>query len=159
MFEEKLLRLRLPLVLENLGARALVIQNLRLIFLHEDGSMLDFKWSQTFTTLKPISQEVKELPAIFVIAGRTASQFFFEFKPILPIFEIEPIEYRLRIEAKLTNHNRWKKITEIKFRAQNIPKGAKGNLSYSNAPIMHNKEEEKRNQLLRAEIRSNYLDL
>ena len=155
VFEDNLLTLRLPLVLANSGARPLVVQDLRLFFFHDDGRTISFKWSRSFTSLrKPNSEETSELPAIFVVTGRSAGQYFLEFQPVLPVFRIEQIEYRVRVEAKLTNHEKWKSITEFKLRAKNIPKGVRGNQTYSNAPIILNEEEEIEIQAIRDEIRS-----
>lgn len=65
-----MIRLRLPLVLHNSGAKPIIVQDLRLSFPDEPASHLPLLWTSSASRLQPGPDEESELPTGFVVAGR-----------------------------------------------------------------------------------------
>ena len=92
---------RLPLILYNTGAKAIVIQNFRMSFPNEKDIISPFVWRTTRSALQPHANEETNLPAGFSVPGRTAQQVFLEVGGIFPNSAPEPRAYDVTIEAKL----------------------------------------------------------
>lgn len=92
-----MVRLRLPLVLHNTGAKPIVVQDLRLTFPDEPASHLPLLWTSSPSRLQPGPDEEPALPAGFVVGGREAQQLFIEFEAPFSGFIPEARDYKVRI--------------------------------------------------------------
>ena len=120
------LRIRFPLVIYNTGARALIVENLRLVV---EGH--DFEWISVRRTVRPMPDDVLDFAAPFSIAGREARQVFAEFGADPPPWQPElEASYVAKIERK--SDGRWKTLVEFTWWA---PKNDPGSyIAHRNAP-------------------------
>lgn len=114
-------RMRFPLVFHNTGAVPIVIQNLRLRFLHEScAAAAPLPWVATRARIKPENDDGHAFPAVFAVAGRTAYQTFQEFGAPSLGFILCAKDYRVRLEVKLGHRKKWRHILEFTLRAERI---------------------------------------
>jgi hypothetical protein len=116
---QQLVRLRLPLVLYNTGTTPIIVQNLRLRFLDEPGS-LPLGWVATRSQIKPASNDGHAFPAIFPIGGGEPYQIFAEFGAPSLGFTLEARDYSVRIEIKLGHNEQWESLLTFTLRAGHI---------------------------------------
>jgi hypothetical protein len=127
------IRLRLPLVLYNTGAKPIVVQDLRLTFPEESGWTFPLPWCATRSQIKPAPDDGHAFPAVFSIAGRTAEQLFIEFG--VSFSNITPLarDYQVRIEGKVGHRRKWRQLITFTLRGAHITDP--GNyITYSNSP-------------------------
>jgi hypothetical protein len=107
------LRIRFPLVIYNTGARAIVIENLRLVV---EGHELE--WISLRRTVRPMPEDVLDFAAPFHVPGREARQVFAEFGEGPPSWRPElGASYPVRIERKV--RGRWATLVEFEWWAPN----------------------------------------
>lgn len=128
-----LLLLRFPLVLFNAGAKPIIVQDLRLVFPKKPQSVLALPWRRSSQQLKPASEDVGVLPAVFAVSGRAAREAFIEFGGPFPGFKLEAKDYPVRIEAVLGHKKGWQAILDFTLRAGHIAFPEQF-LAYSNSP-------------------------
>jgi hypothetical protein len=101
------LRIRFPLVIYNTGARAIIVENLRLVV---EGH--DLEWISVRRTIRPMPDDILDFAAPFPIAGREARQIFVEFGEDPPPWRPElGASYAVKIERKIGD--RWKALAEF----------------------------------------------
>lgn len=120
------LRIRFPLVIYNTGARAIIVENLRLVV---EGHVLE--WISLRRTIRPMPDDVLDFAAPFPVAGREARQVFVEFGEDAPPWRPElGASYSVKIERK--TGDRWKTLVEFTWWA---PKNDPGPyIAHRNAP-------------------------
>lgn len=148
-------RIRFPFVFHNSGAVPIVIQNLRIRFLDESGAELPpwvatmsyikpeeksgaepLPWVATRSHIKPEADDGHAFPAVFSVAGRTASQTFQEFGASgvsSPGFILGAKDYRVRLEAKLGHKDDWHPILTFTLQAWRIS-APENFITYDNTP-------------------------
>jgi hypothetical protein len=101
--------LTLPFVFFNDGASAIVVQNLRLLVLHDQSDPKPLFFSATYEEIRP-KDEGRELPTQFPIRGREAILVICEFqrKPSNLVFEAG--RYPLELQAILNEDKEWKPL-------------------------------------------------
>lgn len=127
-----LVRLRLPLVLYNTGAKPIIVQNLRIRFLDElDAQPL--RWVATRSQIKPDTNDGHAFPALFPVAGNATQQIFAEFGAASLGFALEAQDYSVRIEVKVGHNEQWESLLTFALRAGHIvyPDNF---ITYSNMP-------------------------
>ena len=134
VIDTSVLHLRFPLVLENTGPKALIIHDLRLCFPDVPNSTLPIPWKTSRSELKPSSLDGHKFPAVFALPGRSAAQYFIEFGAPFPGFELERLNYNVRIEAKVAHKEGWQTLLGFTLRAGNIISPT-SYITYSNAPF------------------------
>jgi hypothetical protein len=112
--------LRLPLVFYNTGAKPIVVQDLRLRFPDESGAPLPLPWRSTRTKLKPVEDDVDDLPAIFAVPGRSTVQMFIEFGSPWPGFALGGKEVDTTVETYLAHHGEWRELVTFPLAGQGI---------------------------------------
>lgn len=112
-------RIRLPLVMSNTGAAPIVVQTFRLVF-PEENAPLEYPWRNTRTQLTPTSGDVEDLPAVFAVPGRAATQKFIEFGGPLPGFVPVGRDVIVGIEAKLSHDDGWTRLLTFTLHTQHI---------------------------------------
>jgi hypothetical protein len=115
----ELVRLRLPLVINNTGVNPAIIQNLRLRFLDQPGSP-PLGWVATRSQIKPERNDGHAFPAIFPIAGGVAHQLFAEFGGPSLGFKLEGRDYTVQIEVKVGSSEQWLPLLTFTLRAGRI---------------------------------------
>ncbi|MER5185543.1 hypothetical protein ABT009_46025 [Streptomyces sp. NPDC002896] len=115
-----MVRLRLPLVLHNTGAKPIVVQDLRLAFPDEPASHLPLLWTASPSRLQPGPDEEPELPAGFIVAGREAQQCFIEFEAPFSGLVPEARDYKLRIQVRVGHRKGWRSLLTFTLRTTNI---------------------------------------
>ena len=128
----QLVRIRLPLLLHNTGAAPIIVQNLSVSFLGEQGSV-SLPWVATRLQIKPDSNEPHAFPAVFSVDGRTTQQMFVEFGAPTLGFALEARDYRVRIDAKLGHKRARQGLTTFSFQAGQIV-SPDSFITYENAP-------------------------
>ncbi|MGW2557648.1 hypothetical protein ACWCXB_00095 [Streptomyces sp. NPDC001514] len=119
-----MVRLRLPLVLHNTGAKPIVVQDLRVTFPDEPASHLPLLWTASRSRLQPgPDEEQPELPTGFVVAGREAQQLFIEFEA--PFSGLVPDarwarDYKVRIQVRVGHRKGWRSLLTFTLRTTNI---------------------------------------
>lgn len=119
-------RIRLPLVIFNTGAAAIVVEDLRLVV---DGHELE--WISLRRTIRPMTDDVLDFAAPFAIAGREARQIFAEFgQAPAPLVPELGASYPARIDRKIGG--KWKPLLEFEWWA---PKNDPGPyIAHRNSP-------------------------
>jgi hypothetical protein len=107
---EQFVRIRLPLVMYNTGARPIVVLDMRLRFLKETEVLWPMRWTGTAEELMPKPDDEVVAPAGFAIAGRTAEQLIVGFTVPSPGVVPESRDYRVVIEAVLGHKKFWQRI-------------------------------------------------
>ncbi|MFE7778108.1 hypothetical protein ACFU5O_30245 [Streptomyces sp. NPDC057445] len=115
-----MVRLRLPLVLHNTGAKPIVVQDLRLTFPDEPASHLPLLWAASRSRLQPGPDEELELPTGFVVAGREAQQLFIEFEAPFSGLVPEARDYKVRIQVRVGHRKGWHSLLTFTLRTTNI---------------------------------------
>lgn len=101
------LRIRFPLVIYNTGARAITVENLRLVI---EGH--EFEWISVRRTVRPMPDDVIDFAAPFPVAGREARQIFVEFGEEQPQWRPDiDASYSARIDRK--HGDKWKALAEF----------------------------------------------
>lgn len=138
-----MVRLRLPLVLHNTGAKPIVVQDLMLSFPDEPGSHLPFLWTSSPSRLQPEPDEEPRHPAGFVVAGREAQQLFIEFEAPFSGFVPEARDYTVRIQVRVGHRKGWRSLLTFTLRTTNIIHPDRYAV-YNNAPLELTKEDQKK---------------
>lgn len=137
----ELLLIRLPLVLYNTGPKPIVVQNLRLMFPDGPAGFGGLPWRNTRSQLKPVPEDLGDLPAVFAVPGRTAQPWFIEFGGPFPGIVPEAREYIVRVEAKLGHRRQdWTTVLTFPLRAQNMTNPS-AYIAHSNNPWYLSEEE------------------
>ncbi|MFF4347040.1 hypothetical protein [Streptomyces sp. NPDC001530] len=138
-----MVRLRIPLVLHNTGAKPIVVQDLRLTFPDEPASHLPLLWTASPSRLQPGPDEEPELPAGFIVAGREAQRLFIEFEAPFPGFVPEARDYKVRIQVRVGHRKGWRSLLTFTLRTTNIIHPDRYTVCH-NAPLELTKEDEKK---------------
>lgn len=138
-----MVRLRLPLVLHNTGAKPIVVQDLRLTFPDEPASHLPLLWTSSPSRLQPGPDEEPALPAGFVVGGREAQQLFIEFEAPFSGFIPEARDYKVRILVWVGHRKGWRSLLTFTLRTTNIIHPDQYAV-YNNAPLELTKEDRKK---------------
>ncbi|MCX4515318.1 hypothetical protein OHA27_34370 [Streptomyces sp. NBC_01619] len=115
-----MVRLRLPLILHNTGAKPIVVQDLRLTFPDEPASHLPLLWMSSPSRLQPGPDEEPELPAGFIVAGREAQRLFIEFEAPFSGLVPEARDYKVRIQVRVGHRKGWRSLLTFTLRTTNI---------------------------------------
>ncbi len=113
MFSDKnTVRIRLPVIVYNTGAKATVVESLRLVIVRSDNGPLE--WVTTGTRLRPIEGEKDDFAAPFAIEGRRAVQIFPDFKETPPSWRPQPgSTHRMAIQAYTLRKRQWRTVVEF----------------------------------------------
>ncbi|MFD5010121.1 hypothetical protein [Streptomyces chartreusis] len=125
------LRLLLPLVLYNTGAKPIVVQNLWLRFPDESAALLPLPWTALRARINPGKDDGFALPAAFAVEGRSAERVFVEFGGPFPGFNPD-WDCTVSIEVKLGHRKGATPLLSFTLRASRITQP--GYIAYSNAP-------------------------
>ncbi|WP_426570232.1 hypothetical protein [Streptomyces canus] len=136
-------RLRLPLILHNTGAKPIVVQDFRLSFPDEPASHLPLLWTSSPSRLQPGPGEEPELPAGFVVAGREAQQRFIEFEAPFSGLVPEARDYKVRIQVRVGHCRGWRSLLTFTLRTTNIIHPDQYAVC-NNAPLELTKEDERK---------------
>ncbi|MDX2730470.1 MULTISPECIES: hypothetical protein [Streptomyces] len=142
-FTSSLVRLRLPLVLHNTGAKPIVVQDLRLTFPDEPASHLPLLWMSSPSRLQPGPDEEAKLPAGFVVAGRAAQQLFIEFEAPFPGLVPEARDYKVQVQVRVGHRKGWRPLVTFTLRTTNIIDPVRYAV-YNNAPLELTKEDQQK---------------
>ncbi|MFE0151797.1 hypothetical protein ACFWY5_31945 [Nonomuraea sp. NPDC059007] len=116
----RLIRLRLPLVFYNDGARPIVVRGMRL-HLAYDTTLITVPWNGgTKSRLMPEEGDHLDLPAAFPVEGRKALQVFAEFSITKSPPDVHPVEYTAHLEVMLDEPDHWIELLIFPLRAGNI---------------------------------------
>ncbi|MGW1504374.1 hypothetical protein ACWCQW_38775 [Streptomyces mirabilis] len=143
IFNYSLVRLRLPLVLHNTGAKPIVVQDLRLTFPDEPASHLPLLWMSSPSHLQPGPDEELKLPAGFVVAGREAQQIFIELEAPFPGLLPEARDYKAQIQVRVGHRKGWRPLLTFTLRTTNIIDPDRYAV-YNNAPLELTKEDQQK---------------
>lgn len=138
-----MVRLRLPLVLHNTGAKPIVVQDLMLSFPDEPASHLPLLWTSSPSRLQPGPDEEPTLPAGFVVGGREAKQLFIEFEAPFTGLVPEARDYKVRIQARVGHRKGWRSLLTFTLRTTNIIYPDRYTV-YNNAPLELTREDRKK---------------
>ncbi|MEU2491035.1 hypothetical protein [Streptomyces sp. NPDC007883] len=138
-----MVRLRLPLVLHNTGAKPIVVQDLMLSFPDEPASHLPLLWTSSPSRLQPGPDEEPKLPAGFVVGGREAKQLFIEFEAPFTGLVPEARDYKVRIQARVGHRKGWRSLLTFTLRTTNIIYPDRYTV-YNNAPLELTREDRKK---------------
>ncbi|MFD3651760.1 hypothetical protein ACFWUT_12960 [Streptomyces cyaneofuscatus] len=136
-------RVRLPLVLYNTGARPIVVLDMRMRFPAEPDALWPLVWTGTSEELMPASADDVVAPVGFAIAGRTAEQLVVSFSVPSPGFIPEVRDYQVAIEVVLGQRKLWQRVLRrdsrwqpfARFSLRMGPMRYTGRyLAYSNSP-------------------------
>ncbi|MEV6654520.1 hypothetical protein [Streptomyces sp. NPDC051219] len=136
-------RLRLPLVLHNTGAKPIVVQDLRLTFPEEAASHLPLLWTSSSSCLLPGPDEEPELPTGFVVAGRQAQQLFIEFEAPFSGLVPKAGDYKVRIQVRVGHRKGWRSLLTFTLRTNNIIHPDRYTVC-NNAPLELTKEDRRK---------------
>ncbi|MEV6654507.1 hypothetical protein [Streptomyces sp. NPDC051219] len=136
-------RLRLPLVLHNTGAKPIVVQDLRLTFPDEPASHLPLLWTSSPSRLQPGPDEEPELPTGFVVAGRQAQQLFIEFEAPFSGLVPKARDYKVRIQVRVGHRKGWRSLLTFTLRTNNIIHPDRYTVC-NNAPLELTKEDRRK---------------
>lgn len=104
------MRLRLPLVFYNSGARALIVDDLR-VMVEDEARPAPLRWVTTRTTLRPGSNDGHVFATPFAIQGRSAHEAIAEFES-----DWSPVatsSYRLRLQAQVHPSEDWEDLVAL----------------------------------------------
>ena len=118
-FTPQLVRVRLPVLLHNTGAAPIIVQNLSISFLGEQGSV-PLPWVATRSQIKPDNGEPHAFPAVFSVNGRTTQQMFVEFGAPTLGFALEACDYSVRVNVKLGHKRAQQRLITFCFQAGQI---------------------------------------
>ncbi len=110
-------RLRLPLVLHNTGAAALVVIGLRLRFT-EGGELMPWEWTRT--QVNPKDNDIKDVTAPFSIPGGGTRELVAEFVGAYPGVVPEPRAHPVAIEARSSLHDDWQHLLTFDLQLGNL---------------------------------------
>jgi hypothetical protein len=119
-FHERV-RLRLPLVLFNSGATALVVTDLR-IALDGDPERAGFAWITTRSTLRPGSEDDHRYATAFAVKGREARELIAEFGDNEGWSPAPGSRHRMRVLALVAPSKEWDEVGSFDWWAP--PSGA-----------------------------------
>jgi hypothetical protein len=102
------LRLRFAFAFFNTGAKALIIQDMRVVLDGEPGHP-ELRWLTTRNRLRPETDDGFAYPTPFSIAGRTAREVVAEFEPSVNVNWSPPtgIKQRLQLQAQIHPKDEW----------------------------------------------------
>lgn len=129
-----------PLVLYNTGPKPIIVQDFRLRFPDEPNSFLPLRWRTSWSGLEPQSADESQLPAVFVVSGRSADRHFIEFGGPFPGLTLAAREYQIQIEVKLGHRKDWEPLLDFVLRAEHITNPS-DYITYSNAQFYLSKED------------------
>ncbi|WNO76905.1 hypothetical protein [Streptomyces sp. AM8-1-1] len=138
-----MVRLRLPLVFHNTGAKPIVVHDLMLSFPDEPVSHLPLLWKASPSRLQPGPDEESKLPAVFVVPGREAQQFFIEFEAPFSGLIPEARDYKVRIQVRVGHRKGWRSLLTFTLRTTNITYPDRYTV-YNNVPVELTKEDRKK---------------
>ena len=127
-------RLRLPLVLYNTGAKALVVGDLRLVV---DGSAAraPMRWITTRSSLQPKSDDGHELATPFAIQGRGTREVIAEFGYDDGGWTPAPAQrYFLLLQARVGTSNDWQRLSTFEWWAPPANATLAQAVAYRNEP-------------------------
>ena len=103
-----LLRLRFPFALFNTGAKALIVEDMRLV-LDGESERPHLRWLTTRDRLRPEPDDGFAYATPFAIAGRSTREVIAEFEPGAKVDWPPPlgIEHRLRLQAQIHPREEW----------------------------------------------------
>lgn len=109
--------LRLPLLLHNTGATAVVVTGLRLRFA-EGGEVMTWEWTRT--RVQPRSDDVHDATAPFSIAGGDTHELVAEFVGCYPGVVPEQRGYPVMIEAHSSRSDDWQRVLSFELQLGNL---------------------------------------
>ncbi|MEU0397497.1 hypothetical protein ABZ208_32935 [Streptomyces sp. NPDC006208] len=148
-------RLRLPLVFHNTGAKPIVVHDLMLSFPDEPASHLPLLWKSSPSRLQPGPDEEPKLPAGFVVAGREAQQLFIEFEAPFSGLVPEARDYKVRIQVRVGHRKGWRSLLTFTLRTTNIIHPDRYTV-YNNVPVELTKEDQKKADAALQELLQGY---
>lgn len=122
--------IRIPLVLHNTGAVALVVIGLRLRFV-EGGELMVWEWTRT--RVDPKGDDMKDVTAPFSVHGGDAVELVAEFVGKFPGIVPEQRAYPVAIESLSSLNGGWKDILSFDLQLKNLIHPA-NYIVYSNQP-------------------------
>lgn len=122
--------IRMPLVLHNPGAAALVVIRLRVRFL-ESGESMDWEWTRT--RVNPKGDDIKDVTAPFSILGGAAVELVAEFRGTFPGVVPEQRAYPVAIDAWSSRHEGWQEVLRFDLQLTNLIHPA-NYIVYTNQP-------------------------
>jgi hypothetical protein len=108
-----LVRLRLPFAFFNTGARALIVEDLRLVVPEPQRSSL--QWFTTRRTLRPEPEDGHAFATPFAVQGRSTREVIVEFGDNQK-WEPAPAErHLLRVEARILGEADWVEVVKFEW--------------------------------------------
>jgi hypothetical protein len=127
-------RLRLPLVLYNTGARALVVTDLRVVLV-DDADEPPLRWIATVARLQTLGGDERDFATPFTVPGRGTRELVTDFGHD-QIWSPDPgSRHQMRLQARLHDRgDEWQTLAEFDWFAP--PPGAELSrfITYRNAP-------------------------
>lgn len=127
-------RLRLPLVFYNTGARALVVTDLRVVLV-DDADQPPLRWIATVARLQTLGGDERDFATPFAVPGRGTRELVTDFGHD-QIWSPKPgSRHRMRLQARLHDRgDEWQTLAEFDWFAP--PSGAELSrfITYRNAP-------------------------
>jgi hypothetical protein len=124
-------RLRLPLVFYNSGARALIVGDLRVV-VEDEPLGKPLRWVTTRRTLRPTSDDGHTFATPFAVEGRTAREAIAEFEG-----DWAPVatdSYGLRVQAQVHPSEDWQDVVAFRWWAPPLDL-MKQYIAHRNEPI------------------------
>jgi hypothetical protein len=125
-------RLRLPLVFYNTGAKALIVTNLQVVV--DDPTREPLHWITTRASLRPHEKDGMAYSTPFAVPGRGTRELIAEFGSVLSWSPERRSKHRLTIEAQLHPDTEWVALASFDWWAPPWPEKMEGYLTYSNIP-------------------------
>lgn len=122
--------IRMPLVLHNTGASALVVIGLRLRFVEGTEAMA---WEWTRTRVDPKGDDIKDVTSPFSIRGGGTAELVAEFVGAFPGVVPDQRAYPVAIEARSSLHDGWREILRFDLQLKNLVHPA-NYIVYTNQP-------------------------
>lgn len=128
-------RLRLPLALYNSGARAQVVEDLRLCFADEP-TQPPLRWETTRDKLRPGGDDGFAFGTPFAIDGRQVREVIVEFGEDGQGWFPDPLtSHRLRLEARLLGDARWVDLLTFAWYSPSSRQVMQQYIAHRNEPV------------------------
>ncbi|MEV6866797.1 hypothetical protein AB0M44_38095 [Streptosporangium subroseum] len=112
--------IRIPLILFNDGAKPIVVQDLRMRLLDQPDMLFPLPWRNTRNRFMPGKGDLRDLPSVFVVEGRKATELIIDFGTPFKEFDIALREQRVEIEARLGHQADWMPLLSFVLHLENV---------------------------------------